>query len=123
MQFPYLGEKYAKSFFPYFTKQYNSLDSKTRKLIPEEFGQFLAKTMKPQKCKHFSYGHSKHANMLLTRIRIGYSYLKSHSYSTGHSDTMYCTYCNDNKQETSKHFIVVCPYFTEMRTKLFDQIE
>ena len=89
MQFPYLGEKYAKSFFPYFTKQYSSLDSKTRKLIPEEFSVYLSKSLKPPKFKHFAYGHSKYANMLLARIRIGYSYLKAHSYSTGHSDTMH----------------------------------
>ena len=36
---------------------------------------------------------------------------------------MHCTYCNSEKPETSKHFIIACPYFTEMRAKLFDQIE
>ena len=83
----------------------------------------MSKSLKPTKFKHFAYGHSKYANMLLARIRIGYSYLKAHSYSTGHSDTMHCTYCNSEKPETSKHFIIACPYFTEMRLKLFDQIE
>ena len=110
MQFPYLGEKYAKSFFPFFTKQYNSQSSKTRRLIPEEFSAFIAKNMKPNKYKHFSYGHSKHANMLLARIRIGYSYLKAHSYTTGHTDTMCCTYCDNNTPETSKHFMIICPH-------------
>ena len=79
--------------------------------------------MKPQKYKHFAYGHSKYANMLLARIRIAYSYIKSHSYTTGHSDTMYCTYCNKNTPETSKHFITTCPHFIESRSTLFDQIE
>ena len=61
--------------------------------------------------------------MLLTRIRVGNSFLKAHSYSKGHSDTMFCPHCTDNKAENSKHFIILCPHFTVMRRTLFDRIE
>ena len=73
MQLPYFGEKYAKSFFLNFTKQYNSLISKTRRLIPEYFSLFIAKKMKHKKFKRLSYGQSNHSNLLLIRIKIGYS--------------------------------------------------
>ena len=79
--------------------------------------------MKPIKQKHFSYGYTKYANMLLTRIRVGNSFLKAHSFSKGHSETSICSYCRDNKTENSKHFVIIGPHFAAMRRILFDQIE
>ena len=79
--------------------------------------------MKPSKFKHFSYGYTKHAKMLMTRIRVGNSYLKAHSFSKGHAKSSICPYCNDNKIENSKHFVIIYPHFADMRRTLFDQIE
>ena len=113
----------CKVFFPFFTKKYNSLDHKIRSLGIDDFKEKLSLQIKPQKFKHFSYGYSKRGNILLTRIRIGYSYLKAHSFSTGHSTTNICSNCNDKKQESSLHFIVVCPHFSHLRETLFNQME
>ena len=120
-QFPYKGQRFAKPFFPYITKKYNFLNFDTRKLLTEEFKLKLSSDMKPIKQKHFSYGYTKYANMLLTRIRVGNSFLKAHSYSKGHSDTMFCPHCTDDKAENSKHFIILCPHFTVMRRTLFEK--
>ena len=79
--------------------------------------------MKPIRIKHFSYGYTKYANMLLTRIRVGNSFLNAHSFSKGHTESSICPYCNDNKAENSKHFVIICPKFAGMRRTLFDQIE
>ena len=124
MQYPYLGKKYANSFFAsYFTKQYNSYSSKTRRLIHEESSTCIAQNLKTNKFKHVSYGQNKYANMLLTNIRIGYSFLKAHSYTTGHSDTLYCTYCDNKTPETYKHLMITRSQFAKQRKALFDQIE
>ena len=53
-QFPYQGQRFAKSFFPYITKKYNFLNFDTRKLLTEEFKLKLSSDMKPIKQKHFS---------------------------------------------------------------------
>ena len=49
-----------------------------------------------------SYGH-KAENMMLTRVRVNCSYLKAHSYKTGHSLTTACPFC-PNKTESSLHY-------------------
>ena len=122
-QFQFKGQRFALSFFPLFTKKYNLLKSETKKLTTEDFKNKLSADMKPIKQKHFSYGYTKHANILLTRIRVGNSFLKAHSYSRGHSDTNICPFCEQNKIENSKHFIISCPHFAVMRRTLLDRIE
>ena len=79
-------------------KNNNLLNSKTRKMDTIDFKSHLLNKMKPQKCKHFAYGQ-KYENMLLTRIRVNCSYLKAHSYKTGHSLTTACPFC-PNKSES-----------------------
>ena len=37
IQFPFKGQRFAKSFFPYFTKNYNFLNTDTRTLVTEDF--------------------------------------------------------------------------------------
>ena len=122
-QFPYAGEKFSKSFFPFFTKKYNNLPHKVRNLSIEDFKLQLSDQIKPKKHKHYAYSYNKYANVLLTRVRIGYSYLTAHSFTTGHTTTNICPYCLGRKPETSAHYITVCPYFAEMRKILYDQIE
>ena len=121
MNFPYKGLQFANSFFPWFTKRYNLLSVETRKLPLNDFKQSLSKTLKPTKFKHYSYGQ-KYPNLLLTRIRVNCSYLKAHSYTTGHSNTTACSFC-ESKIENSLHFIIKCPHFTEQRRTLFDKME
>ena len=87
----------------------------------EDFKSHLLNTMKPKKFKHFSYGQ-KSENMLLTRIRVNCSYLKVHSYKTGHSLTTECFFC-PNKSKSSIHFLIQCPGFSNFRNILFDQIQ
>ena len=81
----------------------------------------LSKTLKLTTFKHYCYGQ-KYPNLLLTRIRVNCSYLKSHSQTTGHSNTTACSFC-ESKIENSSHFIIKCLHFTEQRRTLFDQME
>jgi len=119
--FAYHNAKFANSYFPYFTSKYNKLDNKVKSLDTADFKLHIATQIKPSKYKHYSRG-SKHGNTLLTRIRVGRSYLKSHSYSIGMSDTNTCS-CNDTVIESSLHFITQCPMFAVQRRILYDQVE
>ena len=118
-----IRQRLAKSFFPNFTKKYNCSNNETRKLSLDDFKVKLSTDMKPSKFKHFSYGYTKHANMLIPQIRVGNYYLKAHSFSKGHAESKICPLCNDNKIKNSKHFVIICPHFAAMRRTLFVQIE
>ena len=60
--------------------------------------------------------------MLISRIRLGRSYLKSHSYSIGLSDINTCS-CNNTVQESPLHYITQCPNFSEFCQTLYDEME
>ena len=60
--------------------------------------------------------------MLLSRIRLGRSYLNSHSYSIGLSDTNTCS-CNNKVLESPIHYITQCPKFSEIRLTLYNEME
>ena len=53
--FPFKGQRFAKSFFPNFTKKYTSLTKDTRLLSLEDFKGKLSTDMKPFKYKHFYF--------------------------------------------------------------------
>ena len=117
--FPYKNVKYKNSFFPYFTKQWNDLDSKTKGLNLEEFKKYQKVTAKPKKYKHFQRG-PKFDCSLLTRIRVGNSNLNSHKFKTGFSNTTQCLCAHPD--ENSIHYITQCFLFTEERRTLYDQV-
>ena len=54
--YPYYGQKYKNSFFPYFTGLWNKLDVDTQLLPLPEFKLKLREELKPKKFKHFSKG-------------------------------------------------------------------
>ena len=111
---------YANSYFPFFTKTYNSLKKEVRDLDVADFKKNLAEDMKPKKRKHYNVGH-KYANTLLTSIRVGHSKLNSDTHKLGLSDTNLCPHCF--KPETALHFITKCPHFAEQRQTVLDQME
>ena len=119
--FPYKNAKYSNSFFPLFTSKYNKIENKIKLLDTVDFKIHIAKSIKPLKYKHYFRG-SKHGNMLLTRIRVGRSYLNSHSYTIGLSDTNTCS-CNDTSIESPLHYITQCPNYAVQRRTLLDQVE
>ena len=109
------GTKHQKSFFPHYTKHWNKLSEKLRRLPPEEFKTELkAEMLKPKKYLHCG---SKLGNKFITWLRVGQSYLNSHSYSINKIDSPSCS-CG-NKNETVSHFIISCNKYNELRQHLF----
>ena len=118
--FPFKGVKYSKSFFPFFTKKYNDLNKKTRQLLTEDFKLEIKKLFKPPRLKHLNTG-SKYGCSLMTRVRVGRSYLKAHSFSIGLETDNTCS-CNNSTQETSLHYMF-CTNYSEQRLVLYQRIE
>ena len=102
----------SNSFFPYFTKLWNSLE----KEVKSEPDINIFKDKLKQKYKHTCYKHfnkgSKLGNKLLTRLRLNRNYLRDNSYTIGLSDTPYCD-CDMSSRDTTKHFFQDCTLHTE----------
>ena len=119
-QFPFKSMQFANSFFPYYTKKWNKLPHAVKLKPTDEFKNYQKTEIKPKKYKFYSKGN-KYNCTLLTRIRIGRSYLNAHSFQVGHSDTMFCK-CG-YKEENSVHYITQCPLYTEARRTMVGRIE
>ena len=118
-QYPDFGVAFSKSFFPYFAKKWNSLSSTTKNLSLIDFKSKLKSVLVPTKTKHFAYG-SKLGNKLLTRLRVGRSYLNSNAFAVGRAATPICTCHYPN--ETTRHYLLHCFLYTNERQFLFEQV-
>ena len=113
--------KFSGSFFPYFTKLWNKLPQNIKgKYDLIEFKNELKLKLKPRKYKHFFRGN-KLGNSLLCQLRVGRTFLNSHSYSIGHAESPACLCHHPN--ETSSHFVLSCFLYQEERRILFDAVE
>ena len=119
MQYPNYGVKFLNSYFPYFSKKWNQLKRSTRNLDIGDFKLKLKETLKPKMARHFLYG-SRLGNKLLTRLRLGRSFLNSHGFAVGKTTSPACQ-CHYNN-ETTKHYMMDCFLYTNERRSLFDQI-
>ena len=120
LHYPNYGQKFKKSFFPYFSNLWNNLDIKVQLLPLSDFKIKLKEELKPKRYKHFGKG-SKIGNRLLTRIRLERSDLNSHKFTIGQSDSSECL-CH-SKYESSQHYLIDCFLFTSERQTLFNQVE
>ena len=118
--YPNYGSKFEKSFFPYFTKKWETLNkSEQNTHIFDEFKLKLKSKLKPVRFKHFSYG-SRLGNKLWTRIRLGRSSLNAHGFEIQKVDSPSCL-CHF-KNETPMHYFLDCFLYTIERQLLFDQV-
>ena len=120
LPYPFYGDKFKRSFFPYVTSLWNNLDVSLQLLALPEFKSKLKDELKPHKFRHFSKG-SKHGNKLLTRMRLERSDLNLHRFTIGQSETPECI-CH-SKQESSQHFLLDCFLYSSERQALFDRVE
>ena len=118
--FKFKNDKFNSSFFPNTLKLWNNLTKTIQYKDVDEFKLCIKNEIKPKRYKHFSYGH-KLGNILLTRIRVGRSYLNQHKFTIGHSDSPECI-CHF-KSESPEHFFLQCFLYSPERQILFDLIE
>ena len=85
-----------------------------------DFKTYTKKELKPTRHKHFSKGN-KSSNKLLTRIRVGRSYLNQHRYSIGLSESPQCL-CHF-REESPLHYFIDCFLYLPERQAVFSLIE
>jgi hypothetical protein len=114
--FPAANLKFTQSFFPHFTKVWKKLPNSLkneRDLVV--FKEKLKEKIKPKKYFHFKFG-SKRGNTLLTQLRVGRSFLNSHSFLLGMEELPYCDFCY--VEENISHYMLLCAFFIEQRDVL-----
>ena len=110
---------FSNSFFPYFTRKWNSLPRSIKSLDLADFKIHLKADFKPVKVRYFAYG-SKLANKLHTRLRVDRTFLNSDSYLIGKSKSPECL-CHE-KNETITHYLIKCFLYTVERQVLVEQV-
>ena len=118
--FKYKGATFEKSFFPNTLKLWNLLPKTVQHKDLEEFKLSIKQRFKPPKYKHFHKG-SKLGNTLLTRIRVGRSYLNQHKFTIGFSDSPECM-CH-YQTESPEHYFLDCFLYIQERQRMFSLIE
>ena len=117
--YPNYGVNFIKSFFPYFSKAWNNLPHKIKKLNLIDFKKQVATKYKPKKYKHFSRG-SKIGNVLLTQVRVGRSLLNAQQFAIGSIDTPQCECLS---VESSQHYFTQCITYTSQRLIMYGLFE
>ena len=122
VSFPQKSVSFSQSFFPYLSKLWSSLNKSIKKQNDlSMFKENLKLVYKPVKHRHFKYG-TKTGNRFLAHLRVGRSFLNSHRFMTGLSETDKCKNCNENKVENISHYTLLCPAFSSSRLILFQKI-
>ena len=78
-QIPTSGLKFRNSFFPYMTRLWNRLPKNVKSMTLDDFKLYLKQEVKPKIRKFYAKG-KKYKCSLLTRIRVGRSFLNEHSF-------------------------------------------
>ena len=101
---------------------FESLPQSITKLRDQgDFKSQLKLYLAPKKYKFLSRG-DKAANRLLTRIRVGRSYLNAHSFKLQLTESPLCPKCKYHNESTS-HFIQTCTAYNEERRTMLGVFE
>ena len=102
---------YGNSFIPLATREWNSLSEDKKSCTSLTTFKHLLDFDKINVPKYFYIGE-RMAQILHTLLRLGCSSLNADLFNNHVSDTDKCL-CG--LPETAKHFILYCPYYTQLR--------
>ena len=113
--------RYNQSFFPYCASEWNELSESLKSSSSLSiFKKDLIKDIRPSPNKIFSI-KDKHGISLVTRLRVEFSDLRDHRFRHSFNCASATCVC-DLESETTEHFLLRCPRFTQSRACLFNTI-
>ena len=88
----------------------------------EIFKRALLRFIRPKPAEVYKIHHPKGLK-LLTRLRLGLSYLREHKFRHNFNDTIdpLCLF-GTNSLETFEHFLLHCPTYACLRLELFENL-
>ena len=113
--------RFQKSFIPDTIRKWNKLPLSIRSQPSlKKFKSSLLKILGAKRPpKYYSLG-SKQGNALHTQLRLGMSKLNSHLYQIQQTSSPHCS-CG-HKLESTLHFALHCPLYTQHRHNLFQDV-
>ena len=106
--------KYQKSFFPNSIFLWNSLDEAKKQLA--EYDLFKAALEPNLQQNELYFIGERHLNIIMAKIRMNCSELKSHLYRINVIESPNCT-CGE-AVEDPYHYFFICPQYTAQRAAL-----
>ena len=116
---------FSKNFFLIFStiKERNNLDPQIRKSKSISiFKSNILKFIRP-KPNNVYYCHNPKEIKLLTRLRLGLSHLHEHKLKHSFQDFLNPLCLCSNEIETSTHYLLHCPAYTNEKIILLNKIE
>ena len=122
-QFKVKHNFFRNSFFPAAIIESNKLDlnichSETLNI----FKKSLLKFIRPSGSSVFNC-HNPRGVKLLTRLRLGLSHLREHKFKHGFQDSLNPICSCGNDIETSAHFLLHCPHYSNERSTFLNTIK
>ena len=110
------------SFFPSIINEWNNLVPNIRN--SESVGFFksnILKIMRPKPNSIYSC-HNPKGIILITRLRVGLSHLREHKFKHSFQDCLIPLCLCGNDIETSSHFLLYCPTYSNERMTFLNKI-
>ena len=115
---------FASSFFPYCINEWNNLSQEIREISTvSKFKQELLSFIRPKGNEVFQV-FDPGGLKLLSRLRLNLSHFREHKFNHKFSDTLVplCS-CGVLEAETTEHFLLRCPAYTNCRKVLLDDVK
>ena len=115
-------ESFSNSFFPYCIKEWHNLNleiRQTKSLV--QFKRSILQFIRPVQNSIFDVSDNEGVK-LLTRLRLGLSHLNKHKFLHRFTDTVNPMCSCNTEVESSTHFLLRCPNFSQLRIHLINEI-
>ena len=121
-QFKVKHSFFRNSFFPSAAIEWNKLDlnirySESLNIFQKRFLKFI----RPSGSSVFNC-HNLRGVKLLTRLRLCLSHLREHKFKHGFQDSLSPICSCGNDVETSTHFLLYCPHYSNERSNFLNTI-
>ena len=118
-EFSYRNQRFLNSFYPDSVICWNKLSPETRKIDTlKKFKENILKDIKPEPKSIFNL-HDPDGVKFIYQLRVGLSPLREHKNRHNFLDTP-CDLCScGTGTESTEHFLLKCPLYTEPRKDLF----
>ena len=115
----YRNQRFRNSFYPDSVISWNKLSPETRKIDTlKKFKEIILKDIKPEPKSIFNL-HDPDGVKYIYQLRVGLSPLREHKNRHNFLDTP-CDLCScGTGTESTEHFLLKCPSYTEPRKDLF----
>ena len=113
-------ETYSHSFFPAAVRSWNQLPNSIKEAPSEDAfkARYLKQFPRPKK-NHLYYSGNRTANIAHAKMRIGCSLLNYDLATNLHVIADSKCLCIMGVPETSKHFMLECPWYTAQRVQMY----